>query len=294
LSSYTDVIAADHRADVRTVDFASDPEGAEDTINQWASDQTNGKIPRLLQNNVTAATCLVAVNTVYFKGSWAEPFDASLTKILPFYRLDGTSAAVPMMYKPEEYYRCLMADTFKAVLLPYCYGSTLGLLIIEPAEGSFSEIEKTVTAGGMYALARDMSSVKLNLTMPKFKTRTRRLINDDLIFLGMTDVFLAEKADLSGMDGGGKPYNLYLQFVVHEAVIDVDEKGTEAAAATAAGVDATGMPLPEQPVDFTLDRPFIFAVYDTATDAVLFLGRVLDPSQGESTTTRAAGGLSTP
>jgi len=279
LPSYTEILQSGFNASVSPTDFKKDPEGARQTINQWASDNTAGKIPELIPKPaINDAIRLVVVNTVYFKGSWSLPFIESSTQDNPFYLIDGTSKTVPVMNNTGTY-KYARGDYFQAVALAYHQPSTLGMVIVLPDLGKFAQVEEKITAGGLYAILHNMQPNSVKLGMPKFKTKTHRSMKADLEALGMTDVFHFGVADLSGIDGNGNlPEKLYLVFVEHEAVIDVNEKGTEAAAATAAGGGGGGGPGPE-PIEFTADRPFIFAIYDRATETVLFLGRILDPSQ---------------
>jgi len=278
LTSYTDILASQHKAELTYVDFINDTENTRQTINQWASDKTQGKIPELIPAGaIHELTRLVVVTAIYFKGTWCTPFYASMTTSRPFHLLDGTDKNVPTMQQQGTFE---YADTSMLKAVKMYYFGTLAMVIVAPDSGKFNEVTRQITAGGLYSIMHDMKSTLLKLKMPKFHARTNRKINDDLKTLNMTDVFSCDLADLSGIDANKNPEKLYLDFVIHEAVIDVDEKGTEAAAATAAGVAGTGMN-PNEPIDCTIDRPFLFAIYDTNTDAVLFLGSVLDPSEKE-------------
>lgn len=278
LTAYTDILTAKHKAELQYVDFMNNAEGTRQTINQWASDKTQGKIPELIPYGVIhQLTRLVVVNAIYFKGTWVEPFQEAATTSRAFHLLDGTDKDVPTMQQ-QGTFEYVNTSVLQAVKLRY-FG-TLAMVIVAPVKGEFNTVMQQITGGGLYSIIHGMNSTLLNLKLPKFHARTNRTVNDDLKMLGMTDVFSGERADLSGIDANKNPEKLYLDFVIHEAVIDVDEKGTEAAAATAAGVAGTGMN-PSEPIDFTIDRPFLFAIYDTNTDAVLFMGCVLDPSQTE-------------
>jgi serpin B len=269
-------LESSYGAKVSFLDFVNNYEIALDTINQWVDNETQGKIPELIPKGLLNSSIkLVLVNTVYFKGSWQNPFDERLTVNRPFYLLDGSTIDVPTMTGTESV-KYLEGKEFQAVSLPFVDQGSLAMVILLPNKGLFEKVEQEVTAGGLYSVIHHMQSGEVNLHIPKFYVRTNRKLNDDLTAMGMPDVFSSDTADLSGIDNGFG--NLFISFVIHEAVVTVNEKGAEAAAATAAGGAGGGFP-PPKPVEFIADHPFIYAIYDRTTDAVLFLGRILVPEQ---------------
>jgi serpin B len=166
------------------------------------------------------------------------------------------------------------ADELMQALSVRLVDGTLSLVILLPRKGMFADVEENLNAGGLYSIVQAMKPSDVRCTIPRFTVRTRRRLNNDLQALGMTDAF-GPAADFSGITGGTN--SLFISFVIHESVMEVNEKGLEAAAATAVGMaEGVSQDRPEF-VDFTADRPFFYALYDYRSDAVLFLGRVMDP-----------------
>lgn len=273
---YVSVLQEQYRAGVSFVDFSAHFDEIDDEINSWADNQTNGKIPKLVgETDITPDTRLVLVNTVYLKGSWHNPFDARMTQERTFYTATGQELLVPMMTQTGVF-DYAADDLVQAVSLPLVSG-TLSLVVMLPRAGAFDRVEAALSAGGLHALVHAQEQTEVCCTLPRFAVRFRRSLNEDLQALGMTDAF-GGAADFSGITGG--PNGLFISFVIHEAVIEVQEKGIEAAAATAVGIAETASPEPpnpDPPIEFTADRPFFFLIHDSASDAVLFLGRVMEP-----------------
>jgi len=273
LPAYLDTLTTGYAAETSTVDFKNQTEESRALINQWADNATEGKIPELIPDNVIDPTTrLVVVNTMYFKATWQYPFIQELTQDRPFYLLDGSTTSVPIMGGAERRLQYLEEKDYQAVVLPFTDTGTLAMAIILPRKGLYEKVEQKITGGGLYSVVHHMSPSLVRVRLPKFYTRNSLNLVDTFKAMGMTDVFLADTADLSGISD--QPL-LSLGFIIHEVVIDVDEKGTEAAAVTAAGVGQTAGPT--EPVEFIANRPFFYAIFDTETDAVLFLGRVLKP-----------------
>lgn len=270
---FLDTLAADYGAGVRLVDFKTAAEAARVQINHWVADETNDKITDLIPSGaLDPMTRLVLVNAIYLDATWAQQFDPNDTADLPFHRLAGDTVTVPMMHQTGRF-AYGAGDGWQAIQMPYS-GNDLAMLVIVPDQGRFHEVEGRL-GGGLIddAVAAAAGVTDVSLTIPKFEFRTKAGLNDALGTLGMHDAFDPAKADFSGMT---TEEALYISDAIHEAYISVDEEGTEAAAATAIVMRATSAPLSE--VQLTVDRPFIFALRDTTTGAVLFLGRVMDPS----------------
>jgi serpin B len=272
---FLDTLAADYGAGVRLVDYKTAAEDARKAINQWVSDQTNDKIPELIPAGMLdEVTRLVLVNAVYLDATWASQFDPDDTSDGQFTTLAGQEVTTSMMFQ-ESSFPYAKGDGWQAVDLPYLHDE-LSLLVIVPDSGRFTEIESTLGSGLIdNAVAGLSEGTEVDLTMPKFEFRTQAGLNDVLKTLGMTDAFDPDTADFSAMT---TQEPLYISDVVHEAYIAVDEEGTEAAAATAVVMDLAMAPMPIDVVQLTIDRPFIFALRDQETGAILFLGRVTDPT----------------
>ncbi len=271
LPSYLDVLALNYGAGVNTVDFSKDVELARHSINAWVSDQTAGKIRELLGKGILGPdTRLVLTNAVYFNAAWAEQFDPTATSELPFSALDGSSVSVPVMHALLEL-PYTEADGYQAVEIPYA-GDELSLLVILPAAGTFASVRAGLAADTLTAIDAGKSTARVELSLPRFEFKTAVPVDEKLRPLGMVAAFSGD-ADFSGIDGA---HDLYVTAVVHQAFISVDEEGTEAAAATAVGVAVKGVAGAENKV-FDARRPFLFAIRDNASKAVLFWGQVVDP-----------------
>ncbi|HEY3334882.1 MAG TPA: serpin family protein [Candidatus Limnocylindrales bacterium] len=298
--AYLKRVSQTFRSGFGLVDFIADPDGARKAINQWVSQQTLGRIPELLaQPDVTERTRLVLVNAVYFKAEWAVPFTEGDTAPRRFTRVDGSTVQVPTM------------DAFGGQEIPYAKGdgwrgtelrylgpdnrTPLAMTIVEPTD--LDAFEKALTPARLGRITSAMAAERRKLQvltdrfedcstfpystrlyMPKFGIETKESLSPMLRAMGMSDAFDPSLADFTGMTTQDR---LHIGFVVHQANIDVDERGTEAAAATAVGMDTGGCtgPLPLVERTLRLDHPFLFFVRDLQTGAILFMGRVVDPSK---------------
>jgi serpin B len=268
-AAYLEALAARFGAGVRLVDYTSDAEGARQAINAWVSDQTEARIPELLaRNTVSGATRLVLVNAIYLKAAWLMPFVVEATTPGPFTRLDGSTVDVPMMAASERLPYAEGAG-WRAVELPYVGGS-LAMTVIVPDD--LAAFEASLDGAAFDAIVASLASSSVDLAFPKFGIETRAELNDVLKALGMPLAFDPSGADFSGITNEEA---LFIAWVIHQANIDVDEKGTEAAAATAVGME--GSAGPTEPIEMRVDRPFLFALRDKPTGAILFLGRVTEP-----------------
>jgi serpin B len=268
---YLDLLSENYGAGVRLLDFKNAPEPSRQTINQWVSDQTEQKIQNLLpEGTITNLSRLVLTNAIYFKANWQSQFDAANTKPGDFTLLDGSKVQTPMMYQSHEF-GYAKGDGYEAVELPYQSGK-LSMVILLPNEGQFGDIEKSLDGARMQAISNELQIAQVNLSMPKFKIESAFGLADSLKVMGMQDAFDPNKADFSGMDG---TRDLYISAVEHKAYVSVDEKGTEAAAATGVVVGTTAAPA--QVVDLKIDRPFLFSILDKESGTVLFVGRLVQP-----------------
>jgi len=271
LTEFLDVLAKNYGAGLRLVDFEKEAEEARVTINDWVADETEGKIEDLIPPGVIDdLTRLVLTNAIYFNAAWLNPFQESATEDGPFHTLDGREVQVPMMRQMASV-GYAKGEGYQAVELPYD-GQELSMMILLADAGEFEAFEGRLNADFFSSIAGDLTSRQVSLTMPKFKYESMFSLRNTLTELGMPRAF-SDTADFSGMNGEG---GLYIQDVLHKAFVSVDEKGTEAAAATAVVVGTTSAPSPD--VELTIDRPFVFLIRDVQTGAVLFAGRVLDPA----------------
>jgi len=273
LAEYLDLISANYGAGMRLLDFAADQEASRLAINDWVAEQTRDRILDLLPaGSITALTRLVLTNAIDFKASWQTQFDPDFTRPGPFHRLGGSVAEADLM-RVEADLSYAEGEGWQAVELPY-EGGQVSMVILLPAEGTFAAFEAGLDAARLAAALEALSPDRVALAMPKFTFTTGFEVGELLAAMGMPDAFDESRADFAGIE----PRNeLYITRVVHKAFVGVDEKGTEAAAATAVVMDGRTS-VPPEPRVVTLDRPFLFLIRDVETGAVLFLGRVLDPT----------------
>jgi serpin B len=271
LDSFLEVVDRAYGAGLRRVDFVGAPEEARLTINDWVAKETEDRITDLIpQGVIDAMTRLVLTNAIYFNAAWAEPFEEGMTRDGPFYLLDGRQVSVPMMRQTTSlgYAR---EQGYQVVELPYD-GHQLSMVILLPDAGELEAFEASLDAPVLEASLDALSYQSVALAMPRFEFSAKFRLEETLAALGMVDAF-SDAADFSGMTGNRE---LFLSAVLHQAFVSVDEAGTEAAAATAVVAKLTAAPV--EPVEVTVDRPFLFLIRDLETGAVLFLGRVVDPS----------------
>jgi serpin B len=273
LTEFLDVLAENYGAGLRILDFIREAEESRLIINDWISNQTERRIEDLIpEGAINELTRLVLTNAIYFNAAWAYPFIKDATADGPFYLIEGGQITVPMM-KQMESFGYADGEGYQAIELPYD-GGELSMVILLPEAGQFGAFEKELEAQQVDAIIDELQSTRVTLTMPKFEFDSEFGLKDALAGMGMPIAFSPDEADFSGMTGNRE---LFISDVVHKAFVAVDEAGTEAAAATAVVVGTTSMPV-EPPVEVTIDRPFIFLIRDIETGAVLFVGRVLNPS----------------
>ena len=267
--TFLDALSARLDAGLRLVDFKAAPEDARRAVNAWVADQTEDRIAELLgEGSVDTMTRLALVNAIYLKAAWHTPFTEDATAPAPFTTSDGRAVGVPMMHG-GGFLDYAAGDSWQAVDLPYV-GRQLSMLVIVPDDLSAFEAGLDDTA--LDEIVGALRGREVILGLPKFGTKSQLELNDVLASLGMPTAF-TDAADFSGIT---TEEPLKISAVIHQANIDVDEKGTEAAAATAVMITASGMP--SDVVTLTVDRPFLFALRDVPSGAVLFLGRIADPS----------------
>jgi serpin B len=271
LADFLNVLAENYGAGLRLLDFVNAPEQSRAEINEWVSDQTEGRIKDVLPPGVIdSLTRLVLTNAIYFNAAWQYPFYKNATSGGLFYLLDGTHVTVPMMQQTESF-SYTEGDNYQAIELLYD-GRELSMVILLPKAGQFDAFEKLLDAELVKAIIDKLETCRVAVTMPKFEYDSSFSLKEALSTLGM-EVAFTPGADFSGIDG---KRDLLIQEVLHKAFVSVDEAGTEAAAATALCVATC---IPAQALQLKIDRPFIFLIRDTATGSTMFIGRVLNPAE---------------
>ena len=266
---FLDVLARNYGAGLRLLDFRQ-PDAAAEAINGWVAEQTEQRIQKLLSADAVRDAVLVLTNAIYFRGSWLHQFEKSRTRPAPFTLLDKQQIQAPMMHQSERYLFARESG-LAAVELTYA-GGEFGMVLLVPDAGKFADFEKGLNEPRLKDIVGRMQAVQVELALPTFTFRSKFDLKPPLAALGLATAFDPGQADFSGMSS--KP--LFISAVVHEAFVKVDETGTEAAAATAAGMSLTAMP-PREVEKLTVDRPFVFLIRHIQTSEILFLGRVLDP-----------------
>ena len=275
LPAFLKISKEDYGANVNQADFVTGAEAARGEINQWVTQQTKDKIQDILPpKSLTAITRLVLANAIYFKGAWANPFDKGGTSTQPFHLSARRMAEVPLMHHIDEV-RYMGNSDFQAVELPYS-GGELSMMILLPRRlDGCGSLEKQLTPELLSRSLGQMKQRDVEIFLPRFKLDSGFDLNDTLGGMGIPDAF-GSKADFSGMDGTRL---LFISGVFHKAWGEVNEEGTEAAAATVTAIASSieAEPPPPPPV-FRADHPFIFLIRDTRSGSILFLGRLSDPA----------------
>ena len=270
LVTFIDTLAENYGAGLRILDFIQETEQSRITINDWVSEETEGRIKDLIpQGAISEMTRLVLTNAIYFNAAWQYPFEEDMTSPGVFHLVDGSEVSVPMM-EQQESFTYAKGDNYQVVELPYD-GRELSMVILLPNSGQFEEFEKSITYQQVKDILEDLEGREVRLKMPKFEFDSSFSLKKTLTEMGMPVAFSGD-ADFSGMTGNK---DLFISDVIHKAFVSVDEAGTEAAAATAVIMELSAMP--EEPIEVTLDRPFIFFIRDIETNTILFVGRVMNP-----------------
>jgi serpin B len=272
LPGFLTITHEDYGAELAQVDFARQTEPARQRINAWVEEQTQGKIRDLIPPGVLdAMTRLVLTNAIYFKGEWTEPFRKEATQVAPFDISPRQQTDVPLMYRMDDL-RYWAGDGLKMLELPYGKGA-LAMLILLPDEiDGLSALEAKLTTDNLSRWQSRLRKQKVRVYLPRFKLTSQFQLAEVLKAMGMTRVFTPREADLSGMSSEAE---LFLSAVIHKAFVEVNEEGTEAAAATGIAVKATAAI--REPAVFRADHPFVFLIRDNRTGSILFLGRLVNP-----------------
>jgi len=265
LETFQKLLRTYYHASSFTVDFREMPEDSRKRINLWVAEQTLTKIPKLLQpDDVTLDTTLVLTNAIYFKGVWSVPFDETQTVDAPFRGSAQTSRTVPMMHKSGDFEYAEVED-FQILALPYAGNRVFMVIFLPREQDGLPALETRLHDRSVMQWLELLQPHKVEVSFPKFSVRSRFELLSTLEVMGLKNI-----SNLSGIS----EHPLILEKVIHEATLDVNEQGTEATAATAVTI---GRSLPRF-WDFTADHPFLFFILDTASNSILFIGRVVDPT----------------
>jgi serpin B len=269
------------RAKVENLDFRADPEAARGRINEWVAGETKDRIKDLVPPGaVMPDTKMVLTNAVYFKARWLDTFNKNATMPEDFTRTDGTVVKAPLMHQQGRF-ELTESDDLQAIRLPYDGGTVATYVLLPRKADGLPALEKALTAETLAKWTKAGAPAETTrVWLPKFKFTKPTELGPTLVKMGMTEPFDAAKANFRGMTDN--PEGLFISRVIHKAFVEVDEEGTEAAAATsvvlAPGARLANPPLPKT---FKADHPFLFVIKHEATGTILFLGRVEDPTRSE-------------
>jgi len=273
LPAFQSLLRDDYLTDFMGIDFR-DPARASGAINDWVVRQTAGKITELFSPDaIKPDTRMVLANAIYFKADWQFPFMSDMTRPADFHVAGKATPEPRPMMRRGGFISLMQNDQFQAVELPY-KGDKVAMLILLPrAIDGLGKLESNLSAQFLTDVVHGMEPGQVELAMPKFKFSAQFGLAPKLKEMGMPAAFTSGRADFSGIDGSP---DLFISDVQHKAFISVDEKGTEAAAATGIVMSPTAVFMPR--MRFTADHPFLFVIRDRSSGAVLFLGRVEDPT----------------
>lgn len=272
INRYKELLKSNYKAVVDDVDFGKDGPKLKGDINNWVADQTKGMIKTLLDSPPSVDTRAILLNAVYFKGSWEQKFDSNQTKPGNFYNKGkDVAVSVPFMHLRRKEFNFIereLAGT-KVQVLEMPYAGNISMYIVLPdARNGLEGLTSKITLPQLDEASEQLFlESEINLTIPKFKFESKFLLNKALETLGVKNIF-TRNADLSGING---ERNLFVSEVLHKAVVDVNEEGTEAAAATSVGIMLMSMPMQH---NFVADHPFLFFIKDKASKIILFMGKV--------------------
>jgi serpin B len=264
-----------YQANLLSLNFYDDPEGSRIKINGWVEDKTEGKIQDLLPaGTVKTITRLVLTNTIYFKAEWQHTFSPHKTKEQDFWITPEEKTKVQMMSQKERF-GYFENETFQILEMPYIRQDLSMVVFLPKKKDGLPELESKLNTENIAKWSSSLTRQQVNVHFPKFTTSQNIDLKRNLKALGMVDAF-THNADFSGIE---PKKELYITDALHKAFIDVDELGTEAAAATAVSVGVTSMPPPKVVPKFRADHPFFYLIRDNKTSSILFMGRLTQPAE---------------
>lgn len=266
---FLETLAAQYGSGVETVDFQGDAEGSRDVINRWVSDVTRERIPELIpEGMITPETIVMLVNAIYLNAEWASQFSEDATEDQPFHLADGSTVDVPMMTQSMLHTSASQGDGYTAVDLPYV-GGDLAMTVVVPDEATpLADFEASLDGARLGEIVDGLETATVDLSLPRWETETQIDLGESLSAMGLP---------IPGGDMSGIAPDTEIGAAVHAANITVDEHGTEAAAATAIAME-TSAAEPDEILEITVDRPFVYLIRHVETGAPLFYGRVVNPS----------------
>ena len=268
LTEYISLLQNYYMAEANELDFSKNVEAAR-TINTWIENQTNGKIKDMIDPSALSVfTRLVLTNAIYFKGLWENPFDSKYTTKIDFKLDSSKTVKVDMMSLSDCFFNYTETDDLQILKMPY-EGNDLSMLVILPKENNISIADSSLNTLNIEDWNSRFDEIKINIDIPKFKFKTEYNLNSVLTKMGMVDAFSEIDADFSGMDG---TKSLFISDILHKAFVEVNEEGTEAAAATAVIVTTSAITN-----TFNADHPFVFLIQHEETGAILFMGKIMSP-----------------
>jgi serpin B len=272
---FLEELSVDYGAALAEVDFRNDTEAARLAINAWVEEKTRDRIKNIVPpGSLDRLSTLVLVNAIYFKAQWMDQFSEGMTTEEPFWRSATESVPAPLMRHTDQY-GYLETDDAQILELPY-RGGVFSMLVYLPKErGGLAELEQKLSVDRLIEDVQDLPRRRVQVSLPRFEITSSFPLAEILKQLGMTTAFVADVADFTRMSQNP---DLFISEVLHKAFVKVDENGTEAAAATAVMMKATGMMDPGTPVTFRADHPFLFVIRYNGTGSILFMGRVSDPT----------------
>lgn len=280
LLDYILLIKNYYASDVVKLDFLKNPGDARLTINGWVEERTHNRIRDLLQEgDVNPTTRLVLTNAIYFKSAWSKAFGEENTKDLPFHTGKRQQKNVATMNRTDSFLYG-ESDGVQFIKIPYRLPGFSMMILLPRMTEDFTQLEvlekRLANPAVLKAWEKEMQYREVRLWLPKFKDEQRFLLKDVLQKLGMNLAFDEKKADFSKMVESD---DVFIDSVIHQAFIEADEKGTEAAAATAVimAMRAVGVPSGEKPIEFRADHPFVYFIMDDESGTILFMGRMMKP-----------------
>ena len=268
--SFLDITRTFFDAQVEALDFSAP--GAADVMNQWVSDGTNGRIEEIVDDPIDPLTVMFLINAIYFKGDWRHQFDKDLTRDAPFTLLDGNEITTPMMFHKEEVAVRRAWDSLASVIeMPYGGDAFTMTVVLPHPDVTLQSVVEALDTERWTSWIANLHETEAFVVMPKFSFEYEISLKDVLTSLGMGIAFDEMSADFTKINPLGE---LYISKVKHKTFIQVDEEGTEAAAVTSVEVNAVSAP-----PRFIVDRPFLFTIRERISGTILFMGRVVDPTQ---------------
>lgn len=276
LEGHLELMDKNYKGSVFEENFASSSAGAA-KINAWVAEKTNNRITQVLKETIMQDVKLIIINTIYFKAKWKSQFDKHFTKVEEFKLVSGEKLPISMMHK-TTYYDYLDGGVYHAIQIPYKGYETSMIIYLPKDNEGIGFVEKELPNINITEQLTRFAAEKVHLSLPKFKIEAEFKLRMNLMNLGMNQAFTND-ADFSGITD--HPEGLNITDVIHKTFIEVEEWGTEAAAVTIMPMAPTGPP-PTQvqpPIEFRVDHPFVFLIYDSITKSILFMGRVMIPTK---------------